>query len=164
MKKWIISGEAVMKKSLYAKFKPGPILAYKIGLAPLIGRFVLLLTTTGRKTGLQRVTPLQYEVINGIYLIGAVFGMKTDWVRNIQADPHVQVRVKNKTFDGQAEICTNPEEIADFIQYRFDKHPRMIGMMMKLDGFTSKPSREELIEYSKSLALVRITPVTHGGE
>ena len=147
-----------MKKSIYAKFKPGPILAYKIGLAPLIGRFVLLLTTTGRRTGLQRVTPLQYEVIDGVYHIGAVFGTKSDWVRNIQADPRVQVRVKNKFFHGHAEIHTDPEDIADFIQYRMSKHPQLIGLIMKLDGFTSKPSREELIEYSKSLALVRIAP------
>lgn len=147
-----------MKKSLYAKFKPGPILAYKIGLGPLIGRFVLLLTTTGRKTGLLRVTPLQYEVIDGVFHIGAVFGMKTDWVRNIQADPHVQVLVKDSTFYGQAEVSTDPEDIADFIQYRLNKHPRLIGLMMKLDGFTSRPTREELIDYCKNLALVRITP------
>lgn len=151
-----------MKKSLYAKFKPGPILAYKIGLGPLIGRFVLLLTTIGRKTGLSRVTPLQYEVIGGVYHIGAVFGMKTDWVRNIQANPQVQVQVKKTAFRGRAEIYTDPEEVADFIQYRLNKHPRMIGLIMKLDGFTSRPSREELIGYSKNLALVRITPVAQG--
>lgn len=151
-----------MKKSLYARFKPGPILAYKIGLGPLIGRFILLLTTTGRKTGLPRVTPLQYEVINGVFHIGAVFGMKTDWVRNIQADLLVEVRVKKTTFRGRADIYTSPEEIADFIQYRLSKHPRMLGLIMKLDGFTSRPSREELIEYSKNLALVRITPIPAG--
>jgi len=133
-----------MKKSLYAKFKPGPILAYKIGLGPLIGRFVLLLTTIGRKTGLSRVTPLQYEVIDGVFHIGAVFGMKTDWVRNIQADPHVQVRVKNKTFRGQAEISTDPEDLADFIQYRMDKHPRMIGLMMKLKQTLNNKEWKEL--------------------
>ena len=153
-----------MKKSIYAKFKPGPILAYKIGLGPLIGRFVLLLTTTGRRTGLQRVTPLQYEVIDGVFHIGAVFGMKTDWVRNIQADPRVQVRVKNKFFYGHAEIYTDPEKIADFIEYRMSKHPRLIGLIMKLDGFSFKPSREELIEYSQNLALVRITPVPQGNK
>jgi len=34
---------------------------YAVGLGPVVGRLVLLLTTTGRKTGLPRVTPLQYE-------------------------------------------------------------------------------------------------------
>ena len=36
---------------------------YAIGLGPLIGRIILLLTTTGRKSGKKRVTPLQYEKI-----------------------------------------------------------------------------------------------------
>jgi len=134
------------------------MLAYKIGLGPLIGRVVLLLTTTGRKTGLARVTPLQYELIDGVYHIGAVFGMKTDWVRNLQSNPQVQVRVKGETFWGKAEVSTDPEVVADFIQYRRRKHPRMIGLIMKLDGFKSTPSRADLIEYSKNLALVRITP------
>ncbi len=46
-----------------------PRLLYAVGLGPLIGNLVLLLTTTGRKTGKRRVTPLQYELINNkIYL------------------------------------------------------------------------------------------------
>ena len=35
---------------------------YKMGLGSIIGHLVLLLTTSGRKTGKRRVTPLQYEV------------------------------------------------------------------------------------------------------
>lgn len=147
-----------MKRKFYKRSKFGPITAYRIGLGPLIGRVVLLLTTTGRKTGLARVTPLQYELIDGIYHVGAVFGTKTDWVRNIQADPGVQVRVKNLVFTGTAEVFTDPEELADFIKYRMEKHPRMIGMIMRMDGFSANPTREDLVEYCANLALVRITP------
>ena len=42
-----------------------PQLLYSLGLGPIYGRLVLLLTTTGRKSGLPRVTPLQYEEVNG---------------------------------------------------------------------------------------------------
>jgi deazaflavin-dependent oxidoreductase (nitroreductase family) len=147
-----------MKKAFYRRSKIGPITAYKLGLGPLIGRVVLLLTTTGRKTGLARVTPLQYELIDGIYHIGAVFGVKTDWVRNIQADPNVKVRVKNQHFEATATVHTNPEEMADFIEYRMKKRPQMIGMIMKMDGFTANPTREELLKYCQGLALVKITP------
>jgi hypothetical protein len=35
-----------------------PQIAYTIGLGPLIGKLILLLITTGRKTGKKRVTPL----------------------------------------------------------------------------------------------------------
>jgi hypothetical protein len=59
---------------------------YAIGLGPLVGRIILLLTTTGRKSGLKRVTPLQYEMIGDDCYIGAARGVKADWVRNIQVN------------------------------------------------------------------------------
>ena len=67
---------------------------YAIGLGPVIGKIILLLTTTGRKSGLKRVTPLQYEEIDGKYYLGSARGMQADWVRNIQANPQVEIRVK----------------------------------------------------------------------
>lgn len=66
---------------------------YAIGLGPLVGRIVLLLTTMGRKSGLPRVTSLQYEEINGDYYLGSARGLKADWLRNIQSNPKVEIRV-----------------------------------------------------------------------
>ena len=80
-----------MKRSFYKYSKIGPITLYRLGLGPLIGRLVLLLTTTGRKSGLPRVTPLQYELIDGAYYVGAALGLKADWLRNLQADPRVRL-------------------------------------------------------------------------
>ena len=34
-------------------------------------KVVLLLTTTGRKSGLPRLTPLQFEVVDGEYVLGS---------------------------------------------------------------------------------------------
>jgi F420H(2)-dependent quinone reductase len=91
---------------------------YAIGLGPIIGRIILLLTTVGRKTGLKRVTPLQYEEIEGKYYLGSARGLQADWVRNIQCNPQVDVRVKSLRFHGQAEVVTEPARIADFIEVR----------------------------------------------
>jgi deazaflavin-dependent oxidoreductase (nitroreductase family) len=135
-------------------------MAYRIGLGSVIGKFVLLLTTTGRKSGLARTTPLQYELIDGIYHVGAVFGAQADWARNIMADPHVQLQVGNRCITGVASVSTDPDEITDFVQYRLGKYPRMIGVIMRLDGFKTRPTREELLAYSQDLALVRIRPLT----
>lgn len=148
-----------MKKAFYRRSKFGPQTAYRLGLGPVIGKVVLLLTTTGRKSGLARTTPLQYELIGGVYHVGAVFGAQADWVRNILADPHVQLQVGDQCLAGVATVSTNPEEIADFIQYRMKKRPRLIGAIMRLDGFRSRPTREELVAYCQDLALVRITPL-----
>jgi deazaflavin-dependent oxidoreductase (nitroreductase family) len=136
-------------------------LLYAIGLGPLIGRIILLLTTVGRKTGLKRVTPLQYEEIDGKYYLGAARGLQADWVRNIQCNPRVDVRVKSLHFHGLAEVVTEPSRIADFIEVRLQRHPFMIGtIMQKAHGLPKQPSREQLEKLAEKEALVIITPVS----
>jgi deazaflavin-dependent oxidoreductase (nitroreductase family) len=133
---------------------------YAIGLGPLVGKIILLLTTTGRKTGLKRVTPLQYEEIDGKYYLGAARGLKADWVCNIQANPQVEVRVKSLTFQGQAEVVTDPCQMADFVEVRLQRHPFIIGLIMqKAHGLPKRPSREQLERLAEKETLVIITPV-----
>ncbi len=133
---------------------------YAVGLGPVIGKIVLLLTTTGRKSGQPRVTPVQYEEIKGAYYIGAARGLQADWVRNLQANSRVEVRVSAKRFHGIAEVVTDPARIADFIEVRLQRHPFMIGLMMqKAHGLSKYPSREELEHMAASEALVIIHPV-----
>ena len=132
---------------------------YAIGLGPIIGRIILLLTTTGRKTGLKRVTPLQYEEIDGKYYLGSARGLQADWVRNIQADPQVEIRVKSLNFQGQAEVVTDPCRIADFVEVRLQRHPLMIGMILqRVHGLPKQPSREQLEVLAENEALVIVTP------
>ena len=44
----------------------------------LIGRMILLLTSTGRKSGLPRVTPLQYEEIDGAWYVASAKGARAE--------------------------------------------------------------------------------------
>jgi deazaflavin-dependent oxidoreductase (nitroreductase family) len=132
---------------------------YAVGLGPLVGKIILLLTTTGRKSGQPRVTPLQYEEINGEYCLGAARGLQADWVRNLQANPQVEVRVGAKRLHGKAEVVTDPVRIADFIEIRLQRHPVMIGLIMqKAHGLSKHPSRAELEQIAASEALVIIHP------
>ena len=50
---------------------------------------VLVLTTTGRKSGLPRQTPLQYEQVGEDFYIASARGPQADWFRNLQVDPRV---------------------------------------------------------------------------
>jgi deazaflavin-dependent oxidoreductase (nitroreductase family) len=134
-------------------------LLYAVGLGPLVGKIILLLITTGRKSGLKRVTPLQYEEIEGTYYLGAARGLKADWVRNILADPRVEVRVKNRHVCGMAEVVTNPARIADFLEVRLERHPRMIGLMMeRIHHLPRRPSRQQLEELAANQTMVVINP------
>ena len=131
---------------------------YAIGLGPLVGRVVLLLTTTGRKSGLPRTTPLQYEEIDGAFYLGSSRGVQADWFRNILADPHVTVQVRARRLRGLAEAVTDPTRITDFIEYRLRRHPRMIGAILRSDGLPAHPSRQDLEQYAARLALVIVRP------
>ena len=133
---------------------------YEIGLGRIIGKIILLLTTTGRKSGMKRVTPLQSEQIGADYDLGAARGLKADWVRNIQSNPQVEIRIGSKQFVGEAKVVTNPMEFADFMEVRLQRHPRMIGLIMeKAHGLPRHPSREQLEGLAKEEAVVIVHPM-----
>ncbi len=129
--------------------------AYKAGFRA--GGLVLLLTTTGRKTGLQRVTPLQYEHQDGVYYVGSARGPKADWFRNIQANPRVSVRIGDNTFEGIAEPITDPVRIADFLELRLERHPRM-RVPLRAEGLPRDFDRADLERFASRLAMVAIRP------
>jgi deazaflavin-dependent oxidoreductase (nitroreductase family) len=119
---------------------------------------VLLLVTTGRKSGLRRVTPLQYEELDGDYVVASARGTAADWYRNLAADPCVEVQVRGDRFPAYAEPITDPVEVADFLELRLERHPRMMGAMLRAEGLTTRPSRAELEEFARKIAIVRLHP------
>lgn len=132
---------------------------YDLGLGALVGRLIVLVVTTGRKSGKPRLTALQYEEIEGKLYLGSSLGLKADWVKNLLANPLAEIRLKNRRWQGRAEVVSEPGRVADFIAYRLKKHPRLIGRILQMDGISAQPSRAELEAYAGRLALVIITPV-----
>lgn len=120
------------------------------------GNFVLLLTTIGRKTGLERITPLQYEYQDGLVYIASARGQAADWFRNIRADPRVKIKIKGRQRWALAEPVIDPERIADFLEVRLHKHPIMVRLIMTFAGLPLKFNREDLVQYSAGRAMVII--------
>lgn len=147
-----------VSKRVLRVLKLPPQLLYALGVGRWYGRLVLLLTTQGRKSGMPRVTPLQYEVIDGLYYLGSSLGEKADWYRNIQANPQVELRVGERHIQGFAETTTDPERLVDFLLYRLKQHPRMIGTILRAEGVPANAGREELKRYVARLALVIVHP------
>jgi len=72
----------------------------------------LLLTTTGRKSGEPRISPLIFGRDGDDYLIVAsVGGMPNHpaWYLNLQADPHASIQVRGEHIDVVARTAS-PEE------------------------------------------------------
>lgn len=133
---------------------------YRAGLGNIAGRMILLLTTIGRKSGNPHTVAVQYEKIDDKYYIGAANGVKSDWYRNILVHPEVDLEVGNLKIHGVAEPMVGEEKITDFMAYRLKRHPLMIGLILKMDGCSFRPGREELLEYSRKITVVTITPAT----
>jgi deazaflavin-dependent oxidoreductase (nitroreductase family) len=75
------------------------------GLAP---RTHALLETTGRKSGLPRRTPVGNGLRDGKFWIIAEHGTHADYVRNIQQDSRVRVKVGRRWYSGTAHVL--PDE------------------------------------------------------
>ena len=153
-----LRGGLPVRKWLFRLINFPPRFLYAIGLGPLHGRVVLLLTTRGRRTGKLRITPLQYEEIGSDIVVGSARGVAADWYRNIAADPHVEVRVRRRRFTGIANTSTDPAEIAEFLELRLRRHPRMVGRIMRIRGVPADPTRSDLEAYARGSAMVTITP------
>ncbi len=74
---------------------------------PFEGVNMLLLTTTGRRSGDQRVSPLAYSTYDGELVVAASNGgddRHPAWFLNLQADPHVTVELGDRTFEARAQV------------------------------------------------------------
>lgn len=92
------------------------VLLWRLGLGSsinvwpqVIGR-ILVITHTGRKSGLKRRTPANYAIINGDIYCMAGFGRISDWYRNIKINPNVEVWLPDGWWQGVAEELTEPVE------------------------------------------------------
>ena len=119
---------------------------------------VLLLTTTGRKSGLPRTTPLQYETLGGIYYLGSARGQGADWYMNILSNHKVQIQIGEKKWDAIAEAVSDNQRIADFLELRMKHRPLMIRAMLFTHGVMGKIDRSKLEKLAHELALVVVTP------
>ena len=80
------------------------------GLAPASA--VLLLTSTGRKSGIPRSNPLMYVEHDGSYwVMGSNFGQQHHpaWTSNLLADTTATVQVGNRTVAVEARLASDEE-------------------------------------------------------
>ena len=69
---------------------------------PFDGNELLLLTTTGAKSGQPRLSPLSCKRIDGKLLIVAGYGgadINPAWVYNLRANPRAHIELGNESYD-----------------------------------------------------------------
>ncbi|MGZ5293615.1 MAG: nitroreductase family deazaflavin-dependent oxidoreductase [Actinomycetota bacterium] len=107
-----------------------------------VGAPLLLLTTTGAKTGATRVNPLMYLPDGDRLVIFASKGgapTHPDWFHNVKANPSVTVEVGSETYRAVATEVTGDERdglftrqselYPQFAEYQAD-NPRLIPVVV----------------------------------
>ena len=98
---------------------------------------VLLLTTTGRKSGEERTTPLIYgRSGDDVLLVASNGGSPTHppWFLNLEADPEVGVQIKGDKYRARARTAT-PEEKPEMWR-------EMVGHWQYYDRYQEMTDRE----------------------
>jgi deazaflavin-dependent oxidoreductase (nitroreductase family) len=76
------------------------------------GAPILILTTTGRRSGEDRLRPLIFGDDDGRYVVVASQGgapTHPDWYLNLDADPNVHVQIKGDRFAARARTAEGEE-------------------------------------------------------
>lgn len=103
MPRWVSSGvtDKPMDAAFFRTYNTGVVEEFRANAGKVGGQFegrpLLLLTTTGVKTAMPRVSPLAYFTIDGkLLIVGSFAGNDVDpaWVRNLRANPRAHIEIE----------------------------------------------------------------------
>ncbi|MCK1822881.1 nitroreductase family deazaflavin-dependent oxidoreductase [Streptomyces sp. XM83C] len=98
---------------------------------PVLRRLPLqtVLETRGRVSGLPRPTPVGGRRVGNSFWLVSEFGEKSQYVRNIEADPRVRVRIRGRWHTGTAHLMPDDDPVA-----RLRTLPRLNSMGVRVFG------------------------------
>lgn len=134
--------------------------AIRAGLGPLIGNpltgHIMVLRTRGRRTGRMREAPLGYVIRDGAVYCVAGYGARTAWLRNLEAEPEVQVVLPTRTIAGRATVVSDEAEWLHMYRALIASFG-LVGHIV--DGDPSRLDDATLLATHRALPVVRIEPI-----
>lgn len=139
-----------------------PISLYRFGLGWMLGNRFLLLTHTGRRSGLSRQVVLEvvdYEKETGVFYVAAAWREKADWYLNILKNPRVKLQVGNRHFEADAGPISGAE--AQKILWAYARrHPAAFReLTLVMLGERLPPSYETCGRLAESVPVIALKPV-----
>ena len=120
-----------------------PVHLWRLGLAPVIGHHMMLISHTGRKSGKTRRTMVEYFKMNGKKYVTSGFGSRSQWYQNIVADPRVTIQ----TADGVEHMIATRVSDGETLLSLLDCVKRREEQLWKLylDTIEVQPTREDIL-------------------
>jgi deazaflavin-dependent oxidoreductase (nitroreductase family) len=86
-----------------------PPLIYRGLLADLLkSRCVMLLTTTGRRSGQPRTGAISFMPVGDHFVVFSGWGVTSNWYRNVRANPEVAIQVGRTRLRATARLVEEP--------------------------------------------------------
>ncbi len=139
------------------KFFMVPI--FRLGIGPFFGNplwgYMMVLKTTGRKSGKTRWSPVNYAIQNGNVYCMAGWGHIADWYRNLVASPKIEVILPGRAIAGVAEEVNEPTERIAMLR-KVLIAGGFAGFLLGVNPFTA--TDDKLAEKTVGIPLIRIRP------
>ena len=129
-------------------------------------RCVMVLTATGRKSGVPRTTGVSYMKLNGNYISFSGWGVSSNWYRNVVANPEVTLQVGRQRIHATAHPVTDPDRrISLMLRMREQsKHcgpPQFIRPLLRLShAFDYENEINMAVDHAQELPIVEFIPHT----
>lgn len=138
-----------------------PIWLYHARLGWMMGQRFLLLTHTGRKSGLPRQSVLEivrYDKNTGACVVASGWGEKSDWFQNITANPKINYQVQNRHMKGIAERLSPEEGAKELFEYA-RRYPLAFRELARFMGYKLDGSNEDIQAMGRILPMFIFKPV-----
>ena len=155
---------AIHKKNVLRHLLRSPIYLYRLGLGPLFGKRFLLLTHTGRRTGVRHQTVLEvmdYREEGPEAVVMSGFGRSSDWLRNIEATPNEEVVIGARHFQASHRFLSEEEAINVVRDYELRNRfmtPLVRWVLSRLLGWRYRGSGDDRHRLVGQLPLIAFRP------
>ena len=137
-----------------------PIQLYRLGLGGVLGKRFVCLTHIGRRSGKPRQTVLEvvrYDKVIGACIVASGFGKGSDWLRNVEHDPHILFTIGRTQRTGLAERL-DPEiagrELAEYAR----RHPLAWRELVQFMGYKVNGTENDILALGNMIPLYRFQP------
>jgi deazaflavin-dependent oxidoreductase (nitroreductase family) len=121
---------------------------------------LMVLTTTGRKTGCKHSIPINF-VRDGDSYIALNLGKHSHWFLNARANPCVTLVIDGRVIEARAaEIpASTPQQIKAVLAVYERERPQMLDSFF---GMTTDAPPDELLTIGTRVGFMRFTPASYG--
>lgn len=137
-----------------------PIILYRARLGWLLGNRFLMLTHTGRVSGLPRQVVLEvvrHDQEADTFVVASAWGERSDWYRNLVQTPEASITVGRRRLDVIAERLSS-EDAADELADYARRYPAAARSLARLMGYPIENVKTDFPALSRQVPLVAFRP------